>query len=311
MRGLLAIDLGGTGARACWTPLSGGAASRSATGDGLRVDTDGVGIAPAVAQVVQRLGTTPDEIAAVGIGSSGFLTLTPDWAALAKALRAALGSAPIALTSDALTSALGALGGASGAVVLAGTGATAVGVTTGDAWVKADGWGHVLGDRGSGSWIGRQGLRVALDHHDGYRTGPSPLLAAATERFGDPAGWPRQIYPQPNRAGILGSFAPDVFALVGRDPDATEIVDRAAAHLAASASVVATPDVDPVVTVTGGLFRAGPVLTDRFEHHLGTIRPDVSLRAPRGTSLDGATQLARRVALGTLRADDEFVRVLP
>ncbi|HET9770573.1 MAG TPA: hypothetical protein VFS16_06775, partial [Acidimicrobiia bacterium] len=44
-----------------------------------------------------------------------------------------------------------------------------------------DGWGHLLGDTGSGFWIGRRGLDAALRAHDG-RGGGSPRLARLVER---------------------------------------------------------------------------------------------------------------------------------
>ncbi len=68
-----------------------------------------------------------------------------------------------AVVSDAVASLVGALGGLRpGAVVAAGTGAVAFGSDFADTWTKVDGWGHVLGDRGSAAWVGLEGLRAAL-----------------------------------------------------------------------------------------------------------------------------------------------------
>ncbi|MCA1845918.1 MAG: hypothetical protein LC792_22560, partial [Actinobacteria bacterium] len=44
-----------------------------------------------------------------------------------------------------------------------------------------DGWGHLLGDAGSGFWVGRKGLDAALRAHDG-RPGGSAHLARLVER---------------------------------------------------------------------------------------------------------------------------------
>src|SRR5581483_2138299 len=79
----------------------------------------------------------------------------------------------------------------SGAVGPGGHGPGGVGVggagPGGGAWsfdsavACVDGWGHLLGDAGSGFWIGRRGLDAALRAHDGRRGG-SPVLARLVER---------------------------------------------------------------------------------------------------------------------------------
>src|SRR3989304_4104964 len=46
-----------------------------------------------------------------------------------------------------------------GMVILGGPGPTAYGRNARDQAARAGGWGHILGDEGSGYWIGRQALR--------------------------------------------------------------------------------------------------------------------------------------------------------
>src|SRR5207302_1139349 len=84
-----------------------------------------------------------------------------------------------------------AAGAGRGAVGPGGHGPGGVGVggagPGGGAWTFdsavacVDGWGHLLGDAGSGFWVGRRGLDAALRAHDG-RSGGSPLLARLVER---------------------------------------------------------------------------------------------------------------------------------
>ncbi len=61
--------------------------------------------------------------------------------------------------------------------VISGTGATIVGRNRMGAMARADGWGHLLGDEGSGYWIGNQGLRALFRAVDGR--GPATTLRPA------------------------------------------------------------------------------------------------------------------------------------
>lgn len=66
-------------------------------------------------------------------------------------------------------------------------------------WRRADGWGHLLGDCGSGAWIGRAGLEAAMRAYDGRSGGSAALLARAEKLFGPAAGLPGALYPRTDR----------------------------------------------------------------------------------------------------------------
>src|SRR5690606_13555870 len=104
-------------------------------------------------------------------------------AELPGALAQCLGVRRVALVADAVSAYTGALGPRPGAVIAAGTGLIAIGTDL-TGWHRADGWGHLLGDCGSGAWIGRAGLEAALRAHDGRDGGSLRLLARAEEMFG-------------------------------------------------------------------------------------------------------------------------------
>ncbi|WP_219852900.1 N-acetylglucosamine kinase [Streptomyces solincola] len=321
---MAAVDVGGTGTRVRLLP--GGpradapgvelpAPGRTVGADGIDTGSLLTGLAEALRQErAARPGGLPP-VAAVGVGLSGLLGLTADPEALCRGLAELLGADRVVLAADVVTSYVGALGVRPGAVVAAGTGAVALGTDFAKRWVRRDGWGHLLGDAGSGAWIGQAGLRAALRAHDGRADGSATLLAAAVQRFGSPEGWPARLYPHGDVAGRMAAFAPDVAsAAEDGDPTARAVWRRAAEHLADT--VVAAlptepgpgtesgPGTEPVVSWCGSLFRAGELLAAPFREAVRAARPDARLVPPAGSSLDGAAALATLVLTAPDRLPD-------
>ena len=61
-------------------------------------------------------------------------------------------------------------------MVIAGTGSIAYGRNDRNQAARAGGWGYMLGDEGSGYWIGRAALRAVLRESD--RRGPATAAHA-------------------------------------------------------------------------------------------------------------------------------------
>ncbi|PFG43835.1 N-acetylglucosamine kinase-like BadF-type ATPase [Isoptericola jiangsuensis] len=309
---VLAIDVGGSGSRVAVRADDG--PRHELAGERVSVGADGASV-PALVEALLTAAAArwPREVAAVrgvGVGATGLGSLVADPAALARTVADRTG-APAAVAIDAVTAHLGALDGAGGAVVVLGTGAIAVGCADPDAgtpWRRVDGWGHLLGDRASGARIGTDGLRAALLAHDGVDPSGAGLLAAARERFGDPATWPRQLYPRPDRAGVLASFAVDVLgAAAAGDPVAARIAADAGTDAAHSVVAALPPDAPAQVCLAGGVARAGGALTAAFGTAVAALRPDVVVRPAAGDPLDGALALAVRAADGRATTQEGFL----
>ncbi|WP_409175253.1 N-acetylglucosamine kinase [Brevibacillus fortis] len=69
--------------------------------------------------------------------------------------------------NDGFAALLGATGGKPGILVIAGTGSIAFGVNDEQETARAGGWGHRVGDEGSGYWIGKQAIMAVLKAADG------------------------------------------------------------------------------------------------------------------------------------------------
>ena len=199
--------------------------------------------------------------------------------------------ASCAVTSDAIASHVGALGGAPGVVLAAGTGSIAVGVSAAGEIHVVDGVGQWLGDEGSGAWIGLEGLRAAVRAHDGR--GPHSLLrAAAQESYGDLDEIAVTLQASGNVPQAAARFASTVCRLAGDDALAASIIERAAQALASTAVTAARRSGHREVSLVGGLQELGPALLDPWRRHLADA--GLLVVAARGSALDGAATLAVR-----------------
>ena len=217
-------------------------------------------------------------------------------------LKSMLGSlvGTVLLAHDATTSFLGALGPREGAVVASGTGAVTLAV--GPSRVRRiDGWGHLLGDAGSGFWIGREALTAVLRAHDG-RGAPTALSELAVEEFGDLSQLYLQIQSDPGRVARIASWARRVAELARTDPECARISREAGAQLASSvATGLVGVDADPVASTVGNVFR-NPLVASSFADHLADRVPGVLILPAAGTGLDGAATLPRVVPGSALEA---------
>ena len=289
---VLAIDLGKTGCRAAlW--VGGQRADAQGPGAPGLASPHGTELAEAAILAVANpllRDAGLDRIGVVSAGVAGAMA-APDAARdLARRLCDALPSASAVVTSDAVTSHAGALGGRPGVVLAAGTGAVAIAVAADGALRRTDGWGPWLGDEGGGAWIGLRGLRAALRAADGR--GPATLLQTAAEAlFGPLAGLAALVEGHDSPARLAASFAPAVArAAEAGDGVAITLLQRAADALAATIRAAAGTQTS-AVAITGGLSQLGPALLDPLRRALGA---GLTLVPPAGTALDGARYLALR-----------------
>lgn len=203
------------------------------------VNPNGVGY-EAAAQMIQdkmreaivNAGRTPDQIAAVGIGIAGAeVGHAEDW--LRGVVRGVCPQAHMALSSDQEIALVGAVGERRGVLILAGTGSIAYGVNTSGNTALVGGWGYLLGDEGSGYWIGMQGLQAAVRALEGREPATTLVDALLTARDmttrGEIIHW---VYPGPTVRDIA-RFAPVVLDHAAQgDAVANRIVEQGARELA-------------------------------------------------------------------------------
>ncbi|WP_372459192.1 N-acetylglucosamine kinase [Streptomyces huiliensis] len=300
---VLAVDSGGSGVRVAVAPTEGdGPVLTWSSPEPVPVGDRGIDarvlldrILPPARELLERAGV--EHCAAGCVGAAGMVALGADLrAVLPGALRAELGVRRLALASDAVTAYAGAVGQRPGVVVAAGTGLVALGtgLVPGGGWRRADGWGHLLGDCGGGAWIGRAGLEAALRAYDGRAGGSTALLGRLEAVFGPAPDLPEALYPRPDRAAVLASFAPEVGRCAAACPVAADILRTAARHIAEAAAAAFPPMSRPpaggagqaaVRGTRGG--SAGPYAADASDARGASDVTDAS-EATRTTDVTGA-----------------------
>ena len=299
MSAILAVDVGGSGLRAQRVDAVSGSSERFES-DGVAIAPGGIDLEPLLAAVTAFDSQHRGQPDVVVWSMRGLLGLS-DPEHVLRQVHSRLGASRTVVASDAVTSLVGALGEVRpGAVLAAGSGVVAFATDFADVWRMVDGWGHVLADRGSGAWIGLEGLRAALATEDGVPGGSTFLRRAAVQAWGEPRTWPRAVMTTPDAQARLAAFAPVVASLVGQDVVAAQVISRAAAHLADSLESAASSVAGASATAVGGLFRI-PEVSAAFAAE--TRRRGFDLTAASGTALDGALALGRHVGEGrALRA---------
>jgi len=224
---------------------------------------------------------------------------TPDGRVrLAEAVRQAIGAEDVLVTGDMVAAHAGALGGADGVVVAAGTGAVAFG-RRGTAHARSDGFGYLLGDDGSGFAVGRDGLRAALRALEG-RGPATSLVAAMRERFADVPDFPHALYRRPDVVEVIAGFSPDVATAADTGDavaraiwsDAVEALVRSVSSVVARCPGLVESGNFPV-SFTGGLFAVDRHLRQPFERRLPVVVTGAVPTPPLGDALAGAVHLLR------------------
>ncbi|MFS0852709.1 N-acetylglucosamine kinase [Microbacterium sp. 179-I 3D4 NHS] len=284
---VLAIDLGKTRCRL----VAAGQERRSAPeGTGAPGLTVPGGVTAALEAIRPLLDGADVPAAALGVGAAGAWAAPAAAAELARLLAREYG-APTVVASDVVTAHIGALGGRDGVLLIAGTGAAALGIDAEGARL-IDGWGPDVGDLGSGSWLGRETLRAVLRATDGL--GPATALTEAVVPTVGPASaivpWVGQEGPLARRLATLAPLVLDA----ARDGDevARAIAAEAVALLTASAFAASASSSE--VVLHGGL-----TAHDWFRGELTTALQSAGrrVRPAAGDALDGALLLATRFDL--------------
>jgi glucosamine kinase len=190
-------------------------------GHGGPSNEDAVGAEAAVGELLKAADEAISQtgIDAGQLGAAVLAVAGTDTADLARNVRAARTDAWL-VVNDVIAAWATATGGGPGVAAIAGTGSNVFGVGgTGEearAW-RAGGWGHLLGDEGSGYWLGVQSIKAALRHRE--CSGPATALSDALPAFfGEPSveAVAARVYSKPLTKGEIAAFAIETAKLAER-----------------------------------------------------------------------------------------------
>ncbi|MEV4413052.1 BadF/BadG/BcrA/BcrD ATPase family protein [Catellatospora sp. NPDC049609] len=266
---VLGLDVGGTSSRALITTRDGTRLGSGRAGAGNPVSVplaDAVtSVAAAVRAALSGLDPAAVRSAVMGIAGTGRFADPMVAAAFGRAF-AELGlTVPVRPVGDVEVAYAAGTAEPRGTVLISGTGAIAARIEHGVMTTTADGIGWLLGDLGSGFWLGREA--AALTARELYTRVPDGHLtrAVATAVLGAvPAAASRQaaddligaLHAQEPRH--LSRLAPLVTeAAEAGDPAAAALVERAAAHLVDAVAEVHRDG--PVVLAGSVLLGSRPV----------------------------------------------------
>lgn len=285
-------------------------------GHGSSSNPDAVGPAAATAALLKA---TDEAIARAGIAveqlqGSVLAVAGTDTEAVAAHVRASRPSEWL-VVNDVVGAWATATGAQPGVGAISGTGSNVFGVgPDGRAW-RAGGWGHVLGDEGSGYWLAVQSLKAAIA--DRERSGPSTALSeSATAFFGVESieALVSLVYSKPLSKGEIAAFAVETARVAHTgDPVARGLYERGAQELAKQVTAVikqAGLEGEFPVGLIGSAFKAGPLFVEPLSEAIGRIAPQARVAVVEMAPVGGCLLLATRLAGGEQSIDPMSLKSL-
>ncbi len=301
---VLGIDAGGT-KTVCLLADARGLIIAEARGTGANLHVAGeVGVEKVLHELmVEAIGDRGITPAAICLGIAG--VDRDDEAQTVRAIMRRVGPrSRVVVANDALIALVAGAKDAPGIVIIAGTGSIAYGRNQNGEAARAGGWGHMIGDEGSGYWIGREALAAVMRAADGR--GPATGLSAdVLAYFGvaDVSRLPRILYDHDQPRTSVAALGPLVQQAAARgDAVASGVLERAADELVLAATSVATRLAMRgdafTVYLAGGVFRVVPWLAEELPRRLGEVAPRCQVQLLNEEPAVGAVWLALAEARG-------------
>lgn len=192
-----------------------------------------------------------------------------------------------------------ATGALPGIGVISGTGSNVFGVgRDGRPW-RAGGWGHLVGDEGSGYWLGLQSIKAAL--RDREASGPPTAISdALVEFFGAPSveALAALVYSKPLTKSEIAAFAVETARLAERgDAVARALYEDGAHELAQQIAAVITQTGlggEFPVGLIGSAYKAGAVFVDPLARAIHDQAPAAQVAVVEMAPVGGSLLLAAR-----------------
>ncbi len=276
---VLGIDAGGT-KTVCLLADEGGKVLSEGRGPGANLHAAGeLEVEKVLHEVMEdALGDRDITPAAICLGIAG--VDRDDEARTVRAIMRRIGhKSRVLVVNDALIALVAGAKDAPGIVIIAGTGSIVYGRNAGGQAARAGGWGHMIGDEGSGYWISREAVAAVMRAADGR--GPATRLSddiLAHFSVNDVSRLPRIVYDPEVPRMRVAALGPIVEGAASEgDAVAMRILERAVDELMLGALSVATRlemrgDAFTFY-LAGGIFRVVPSLAAVLPRRLVEVAP--------------------------------------
>ena len=304
---VLGIDAGGT-KTVCLLADAQGAIVAEGRGVGANLHTAGeLAVEKVLHEAMEdAIGERAITPAAICLGIAG--VDRDDEARTVRAIMRRIGyKSRVLVVNDALIGLVAGARDEPGIAINAGTGAIVYGRNAAFEAARAGGWGHMIGDEGSGYWIGREALAAVMRASDGR--GPDTRLTIeilAHFNVGDESRLPRIVYDRELPRVSVAALGPIVQRVAEQgDAVAVRILERAADELVLAAHSVATQlemrgDAFSFY-LAGGVFRVVPWLAEELPRRLLEVAPRAQAQLLTEEPATGAVWLALAEARGGAR----------
>lgn len=229
----------------------------------------------ALANMAELFGLLDATNATEVLAGAGGVDTDDDAAALRDLIAGFVPGAQVTVVHDTRLL-LAAAGATHGIAVIAGTGSAAWGVNASGEQARAGGWGYLLGDEGSGYWLGREAVRYSLHRMDVGEPVDS-LTAGLLDycKLTDPQELIAHFHQGTTRR-YWAAASPVIFAAAAQGHvHALALVDQAGQDLAAMASQVAKQlSIAGPIVLGSGLGTNVPALQLAFKTHLAAAGLD-------------------------------------
>lgn len=248
----------------------------------------------AIDKVTEEVGITWSDIEGICLGGAGVDT-EEDEAIIKYAFKEIGYFGKLSVVNDAYTALIGANGKKEGAVLISGTGSIALGLK-GDEMIRVGGWGHIIGDEGSGYSLSRDAFREVSKFADG-RKSHTKLFEAMQLEFGftKPEDMIGFLYSGQTGKDAVAKLAPRILALYEEDRIAKEIVDHNISELVQMIQALSQKmaQVDFNLALAGSVLTKSPLYYELFQTQLKDVLPAVKVFKGLEHPVNGAVYLAR------------------
>ncbi|KAL8613359.1 hypothetical protein ACOMHN_052598 [Nucella lapillus] len=179
-----------------------------------------------------------------------------------------------------------------GVVLIAGTGSNCQLINPDDSMYRCGGWGHLMGDEGSGYWISQRAMKTVLDHDDNLIQCPMDVsyVKAVVMKYFEIEDWAGLLpylysnFQKGKIAGLCTQLAKG--ALKDKDPLCLSVF-RDAGKVMADHILAVAPKINKTllsqkgglhVVCVGSVFQSWSLLKSAFESELKEKGPKVGLQ---------------------------------